>query len=227
MWRCRSRSRAAPKAERLKRAAELLDLVGLSEKAKAYPAVAVGRPEAARRHRQGAGRAPGAAAVRRSDLGARSRDHALHPGAAEGHQPAARPDHPSDHPRDGGDPLDRRPRCGDRCRAHRRGRAGLVGVRRPALRNHPEACSAPSARNCRTRSRPGCRSRPAARRSCRVDVAGEAARGPLLSDLAAAVPGSFRLVHGGIDHVQQQPVGTLFLGVPGGDADISQRSPIF
>ncbi|MCV3206581.1 methionine ABC transporter ATP-binding protein [Mesorhizobium sp. YC-39] len=53
----------------------------------------------------------------------------------------------------------------------------------------------------------------------RIDVAGEAARQPLLSDLAAAVPGSFRLIHGGIDHVQQQPVGTLFLAVPGNDAN--------
>ncbi|RUU14233.1 methionine ABC transporter ATP-binding protein [Mesorhizobium sp. USDA-HM6] len=48
----------------------------------------------------------------------------------------------------------------------------------------------------------------------RIDVAGEAARGALLSDLAASVPGPFRLVHGGIDHVQEQPVGTLFLAVP-------------
>ncbi|RVB77212.1 MULTISPECIES: methionine ABC transporter ATP-binding protein [unclassified Mesorhizobium] len=53
----------------------------------------------------------------------------------------------------------------------------------------------------------------------RIDVAGEAARGPLLSDLAAALPGGFRLVHGGIDHVQRQPVGTLFLAVPGNDAN--------
>jgi D-methionine transport system ATP-binding protein len=52
----------------------------------------------------------------------------------------------------------------------------------------------------------------------RIDVAGQAAHGPLLSDLSAAVPGPFRLVHGGIDHVQRQPVGTLFLSVPGADA---------
>lgn len=52
----------------------------------------------------------------------------------------------------------------------------------------------------------------------RIDVAGEAARGPLLSELSANVPGPFRLVHGGIDHVQQQPVGTLFVAVPGADA---------
>ena len=52
----------------------------------------------------------------------------------------------------------------------------------------------------------------------RIDVAGEVARGPLLSDLATSVPGAFRFVHGGIDHIQQQPVGTLFLSVPGSDA---------
>lgn len=51
----------------------------------------------------------------------------------------------------------------------------------------------------------------------RIDVAGEAARGALLSDLAAAVPGQFRLVHGGVDHVQGQPVGTLFLAVAGAE----------
>ncbi|CAH2397165.1 methionine ABC transporter ATP-binding protein [Mesorhizobium ventifaucium] len=50
----------------------------------------------------------------------------------------------------------------------------------------------------------------------RIDVAGEAARRPLLSDLAASIPGPFRLIHGGIDHIQRQPVGTLFLGVPTG-----------
>ena len=46
----------------------------------------------------------------------------------------------------------------------------------------------------------------------RVDIAGAAARRPLLSELAAAIPGRFRLVHGGIDNIQGQPVGTLFLG---------------
>jgi D-methionine transport system ATP-binding protein len=61
----------------------------------------------------------------------------------------------------------------------------------------------------------------------RIDVAGEAARGPLLSDLAAAVPGSFRLVHGGIDHVQRQPVGTLFLAVPAADANHLEQVTTF
>ncbi|CDX15424.1 Methionine import ATP-binding protein MetN (fragment) [Mesorhizobium sp. ORS 3324] len=61
----------------------------------------------------------------------------------------------------------------------------------------------------------------------RIDVAGEAARGALLSDLAAAVPGAFRLVHGGVDHVQQQPVGTLFLAVPGADSAHLARAIAF
>ncbi|MGT2466817.1 methionine ABC transporter ATP-binding protein [Mesorhizobium atlanticum] len=52
----------------------------------------------------------------------------------------------------------------------------------------------------------------------RIDVAGEAARRPLLSELSAGMPGPFRLVHGGIDHVQQQPVGTLFVAFPGANA---------
>ena len=61
----------------------------------------------------------------------------------------------------------------------------------------------------------------------RIDVAGAAARGPLLSDLAAAVPGPFRLVRGGLDHIQQQPVGTLFLGVPGAEAAHLERVTTF
>ncbi|WP_432287423.1 methionine ABC transporter ATP-binding protein [Aminobacter sp. BA135] len=47
----------------------------------------------------------------------------------------------------------------------------------------------------------------------RVDIAGEAAHRPLLQELATSVPGRFRLVHGGIDTIQGEPVGTLFLGV--------------
>ncbi|PZO82006.1 MAG: methionine ABC transporter ATP-binding protein [Mesorhizobium amorphae] len=43
----------------------------------------------------------------------------------------------------------------------------------------------------------------------RVDVAGDAARGTLFAGL-----GAFRLLHGGIDHVGGEPVGTLFLAVP-------------
>ncbi|WP_159715923.1 methionine ABC transporter ATP-binding protein [Geminicoccus flavidas] len=52
-----------------------------------------------------------------------------------------------------------------------------------------------------------------------VDLAGEAARSPLIGRLGALLQTPVRLVHGGIDHVQGEPVGTLFLGVPNrGDA---------
>lgn len=55
----------------------------------------------------------------------------------------------------------------------------------------------------------------------RVDVAGEAALEPLLADLAAAT-GAFRFIHGGISRVQGHPVGTLFLGARAGEPDLSQ-----
>ena len=56
----------------------------------------------------------------------------------------------------------------------------------------------------------------------RVDVAGEAARRPLLQELATAIPGRFRLVHGGIDHIQGEPVGTLFVGVQTTDGRVGE-----
>ncbi len=56
----------------------------------------------------------------------------------------------------------------------------------------------------------------------RVDVAGDAARRPLLSELAAAVPGRFRLIHGGVDHVQGEPIGSLFLGVVTKDGQVAK-----
>ena len=53
----------------------------------------------------------------------------------------------------------------------------------------------------------------------RADVAGPVAGGTLLSDLAVAVPGAFRLIHGGVDHIQGQAVATFFLGLPTGATD--------
>ncbi|BCP52180.1 methionine import ATP-binding protein MetN [Kaistia sp. 32K] len=48
----------------------------------------------------------------------------------------------------------------------------------------------------------------------RLDVAGEAARRPLLAEAAAELGLLPRLLHGGIDHVRDQPLGTLFIAVP-------------
>ncbi len=51
-----------------------------------------------------------------------------------------------------------------------------------------------------------------------VDLAGPAAQGALFTELSAALPRSFRLVHGGIDHIQNQPVARFFIAVPTRDA---------
>lgn len=51
----------------------------------------------------------------------------------------------------------------------------------------------------------------------RVDISGEPAAEPLLSELATAISSGFRLVHGGVDHVQGQPLATFFLAIPSGD----------
>ena len=49
-----------------------------------------------------------------------------------------------------------------------------------------------------------------------VDIASNEAQSALF-DLAAALPKSFRLIHGGVDHIQNQPVGRFFIGVPTAD----------
>ncbi|UGX87012.1 methionine ABC transporter ATP-binding protein [Phyllobacterium meliloti] len=53
-------------------------------------------------------------------------------------------------------------------------------------------------------------SEPAGEAVLGVDLAGAAAQGTLLADL----PGSFRLLHGGVDHVQNQAIARLYLAVP-------------
>jgi D-methionine transport system ATP-binding protein len=50
-----------------------------------------------------------------------------------------------------------------------------------------------------------------------VDIAGPAAERPLFTELAKAFPGGFRFIHGGIDHIQEQPVGRFFIGAPVSD----------
>ncbi len=47
-----------------------------------------------------------------------------------------------------------------------------------------------------------------------IDMAGPAAQGAVFADLSNALPQSFRLVHGGIDHIQNQPVARFFIAVP-------------
>jgi D-methionine transport system ATP-binding protein len=56
-----------------------------------------------------------------------------------------------------------------------------------------------------------------------VDLAGPDAQGAVFSDLSAALPHSFRLVHGGIDHIQNQPVARFFIAVPTREAGLADR----
>lgn len=48
----------------------------------------------------------------------------------------------------------------------------------------------------------------------RVELSGQAARGSLLSDLSALQHVRFRLLHGGVETIQDERVGTLFLAIP-------------
>ena len=88
----------APRKRAETRARDLLDLLGLGDKAKAAPGVAVRRPAPAPGHRPRAGQRADAGAGRRTDrrarLGGRHRGHGAVPPAAPG-----RSDHPARHPR--------------------------------------------------------------------------------------------------------------------------------
>jgi D-methionine transport system ATP-binding protein len=55
-----------------------------------------------------------------------------------------------------------------------------------------------------------------------IDMAGPAAQGALFADLSQALPQSFRLVHGGIDHIQNQPVARFFIAVATRDAALPE-----
>jgi D-methionine transport system ATP-binding protein len=47
-----------------------------------------------------------------------------------------------------------------------------------------------------------------------VDLAGPEVHGALFADLSTALLHSCRLIHGGIDHIQNQPVARFFIAVP-------------
>lgn len=69
--------------------------------------------------------------------------------------------------------------------------------------------------------RPG--ARPGADSVVRVDLHGAQARRPLLAELSAALGVPVTLLHGGIDHVQGEPTGSLFIGIPGQNGDLDRR----
>jgi len=206
-----------PRAERLARAAELLQLVGLSEKAKAYPASLSG----GQKQRVGIARA---LAARPALLLSDEATSALDPETTRSILALLK---------------DINTRLGltillithemevirsiaDRVAVIDAGRIVEEGAVWQVFANPKSEITRSLLGAIRPQLPPEIVSRLAsgvgAETILRIDVAGQAAHGPLLSDLSAAVPGPFRLVHGGIDHVQRQPVGTLFLSVPGTDA---------
>ena len=206
-----------PRAERLARAAELLQLVGLSEKAKAYPSSLSG----GQKQRVGIARA---LAARPALLLSDEATSALDPETTRSILALLK---------------DINARLGltillithemevirsiaDRVAVIDAGRIVEEGAVWQVFANPKSEITRSLLGGIRPQLPPEIAARLAAGEGAetilRIDVAGEAAHGPLLSDLSAAVPGPFRLVHGGIDHVQRQPVGTLFLSVPGADA---------
>jgi D-methionine transport system ATP-binding protein len=60
----------------------------------------------------------------------------------------------------------------------------------------------------------------------RLDVQGEQARAPLLADLSQAF-GAATLLEGGIDYVQGEPIGTLFVSLKNDGPDLARRLRAF
>ncbi len=61
----------------------------------------------------------------------------------------------------------------------------------------------------------------------RIDLQGDQARTPILVRLAAAVEAEPTLLHGGIDHVQDQPIGRIYISLRGQGADLGERALAF
>ncbi|PWK63908.1 ATP-binding cassette domain-containing protein [Aminobacter sp. AP02] len=199
-----------PNAERLKRAGELLELVGLADKAKAYPASLSG----GQKQRVGIARA---LAARPAVLLSDEATSALDPETTRSILALLKDinrklgltilliTHEMEVIRsiadrvtviDAGRIVEEGPVWSVFAHPKSEVTRSLLGSIRPQL---PEQLAA--------------RLRPSGREAVlRLDISGEAARRPLLSELATSIPGRFRLIHGGIDHIQDEPVGTLFVG---------------
>ena len=130
-----------PRAKANQRVRELLEIVGLSDKADNYPAQLSG----GQKQRVAIARAlasdPEVLAVRRGHQRARPDDHAVDPRAAAGHQPAAGHHDRHHHARDGRHPPDLHPRGDPRRRGGRRGGQRGRSVHPHALRGGGGGCS--------------------------------------------------------------------------------------
>ncbi len=61
----------------------------------------------------------------------------------------------------------------------------------------------------------------------RIDVVGEQARGPLLARLSVALGAEVTLLHGGLDHVQDQPFGRIWVSLRGPGHNLGERVAAF
>ncbi|WP_438751635.1 methionine ABC transporter ATP-binding protein [Pararhizobium sp. O133] len=201
-----------PKAARLKRAAELLDLVGLSDKAKAYPSSLSG----GQKQRVGIARAlAGRPALLLSDEATSALDpettHAILALLKDINRKLDLTILLITHEMEVVRTIADRVAVIDGGRIIEEGAVwsvfsdpqndttkSLLNTIRPRLPEHI------AQRLSQT---------PSGEAVLSVDLAGPEANTPLFADLSAHLPNSFRLIHGGIDHIQEQPVARFFIGV--------------
>ncbi|MBW9064986.1 methionine ABC transporter ATP-binding protein [Rhizobium herbae] len=210
-----------PKAARFKRAAELLDLVGLSEKAKAYPSALSG----GQKQRVGIARA---LAARPALLLSDEATSALDPETTHAILALLK---------DINKKLDLTillithemevvRNIADRVVVIDGGRIVEEGAVWSVFAN-PQSVTTRSLLSTIRPQLPDhiakkLRQSPDGEAILSVDLAGPHASSPLLADLSAELPNAFRLIHGGIDHIQEQPVARFFIGVP----DPSRLTPV-
>ncbi len=210
-----------PKAARLKRAAELLELVGLSDKAKAYPSSLSG----GQKQRVGIARAlAGRPALLLSDEATSALDpETTHAILALLKDINRKLDltillitHEMEVVRtiadrvaviDGGRIIEEGPVWSVFSDPQSETTRSLLNTIRPQLPAHIAQ---------RLSQTPG------GEAVLSVDLAGPDANAPLFADLSAALPNAFQLIHGGIDHIQDQPVARFFIGVP----DTARLDPV-
>jgi D-methionine transport system ATP-binding protein len=185
-----------PKVKRLARAAELLDLVGLSGKAKAYPSELSG----GQKQRVGIARALAAKPALLKDINSKLGltillvTHEMEVVRSIADRVAVL---------DAGRVVEEGPVWQVFSQPQAQTTRSLLGGIRPQLPAHIAQRLSPDM---------------AGEAIVSLDIAGPAATGSLFQDLSVAFPSGYRLLHGGIDHIQEQAIGRFFIAVPADDA---------
>jgi len=209
-----------PRAERARRVAELLDLVGLSDKAGTYPAQLSG----GQKQRVGIARALAAApALLLSDEATSALDpettasilallrginrklgltivlitHEMSVVRAVADEVAVM---------EGGRLIEQGLVGEVLTRPHAKGTQRFVAAVRPSLPRYLRSALLDAPIGAPTVSHDPV---------LQIDVLGEQAKGPILANLAAATGAEPSLLHGGIEHVQDQPFGRMFVSLRG------------